>query len=246
MTKMVPSGRYWEIDTARGIAVIAMILFHTVFDLNYFGIAPITVSTGFWRMLAYATASTFIFLVGLSLTISYARSSRRLDPPALRRKYWKRGATIFGYGLIITAVTYLFLPSGYIVFGILHFIGIAIIIAPLFIRFEELNLLFGVAALFAGYVTNGITGPWPLLWSGIHPTSFTSLDYVPLLPWFGLVLFGMYFGKKFYPDGFRGFVMKTAEPEAARPLSFLGRHSLFIYFIHQPIILAAIFLLSST
>ncbi len=245
MTEAGPAGRYWEIDTARGVAVITMILFHAAFDLNYFGVVPVIVSTGFWRMLAYATASTFIFLVGLSLTISYARASRRLDHPALCRKYLKRGITIFGYGLVITAATYLFLPSGYIVFGILHFIGIAIIIAPLFMRFEELNLLFGVAALFAGYVTNAVAGPWPLLWLGIHPVSFTSLDYVPLLPWFGLVLFGMYFGKKFYPDGSRGFVMKTAEPDAARPLSFLGRHSLFIYFIHQPIILAAIFLLAS-
>ncbi|MDN7024453.1 DUF1624 domain-containing protein [Methanoculleus sp. FWC-SCC1] len=245
MTGTAISGRYWEIDAARGIAVVTMILFHAVFDLNYFGIVTVTVATGFWRMLAYATASTFIFLVGLSLTISYARSSRRLDAQALRRKYLKRGATIFGYGLVVTAATYLFLPSGYIVFGILHFIGIAVIIAPFFIRFEEANLLFGVAALFAGYVTNAITGPWPLLWLGIHPSSFTSLDYVPLLPWFGLVLFGIYFGKKFYPEGTRGFSVKIAEPGAARPLAFLGRHSLFIYFLHQPIILAAIFLLSN-
>lgn len=244
MTGTASSGRYWEIDAARGIAVIAMILFHAVFDVNYFGVAPVNVSSGFWRMVAYLTASTFIFLVGVSLTISHARASRRLDEPALTRKYLRRGATIFGYGLVITAITWLFLPSGYIVFGILHFIGIAVMLAPFFLRFEAANLILGVAALFAGYVTNSITGPWPLLWLGIHPASFTSLDYVPLLPWFGLVLFGLYFGRKFYPGGTRGFRGWSAEPYGARPLAYLGRHSLVIYFLHQPIILLVIFLIA--
>jgi len=234
----MPGERYWEIDIVRGIAVVTMIIFHAAFDLNFFGVLPLNVSSGFLRMLAYLTASTFIFLVGLSFTISYARASERLAGRDLTLKYVRRGLTIFGYGLVITAVTWFFLPNVYIVFGILHFIGVAILIAPLFARFGATNLILAsIACLVAGYATNAIPGPWPLLWLGTHPESFASLDYVPLLPWFGLVLAGMAFGHLYYPDGRRGFVLTTREPRLAHPLSFLGRHSLLIYFLHQPILL---------
>lgn len=237
----MPGERYWEIDLARGVAVVTMIIFHSAFDLNFFGILPLNVSGGFLRMLAYLTASTFIFLVGLSFTISHARAAQRLDKRDLALKYIRRGLTIFGYGLIITAVTWLFLPSVFIVFGILHFIGIAILLAPLFVRLDADKLITAsIACLAAGYAISGITGPWPLLWLGVRPESFSSLDYVPLLPWFGLVLIGMACGHRFYPDGRREFSLPAAEPALARPFEFLGRHSLIVYFLHQPVILIVI------
>ncbi|CVK32815.1 membrane protein of unknown function [Methanoculleus bourgensis] len=142
----MPAERYWEIDLARGIAVVTMIVFHSAFDLNFFGVLPLNVSGGFLRMLAYLTASAFIFIVGVSFTISYARAERRLARRDLALKYIRRGLGIFSLGLVITAVTWLFLPSVYIVFGILHFIGIAILLAPLFVRFGTTNLILGTAA----------------------------------------------------------------------------------------------------
>ncbi|MDK2915460.1 MAG: hypothetical protein PWR25_17 [Euryarchaeota archaeon] len=241
----MPGERYWEIDLARGAAVVTMIVFHAAFDLNFFGVLPLNVSGGFLRMLAYLTASTFIFLVGVSFTISYARAARRLDARGLTLKYVRRGLTIFGYGLVITAVTWIFLPDVYIVFGILHFIGIAILLAPLFVRLDPEKLIVtSIACLIAGYAASLISGPWPLLWLGIRPESFTSLDYVPLLPWFGLVLVGMAVGRLYYPDGRRGFSLPVAEPAFSRPLEFLGRHSLVIYFLHQPVILLLIAILA--
>jgi uncharacterized membrane protein len=243
MTLTMPLERYWEIDAVRGIAVVTMIIFHSAFDLSFFGIMPLNVSSGFLRMLAYLTASTFIFLVGVSFTISYARAERRLTPRALRFKYVQRGLTIFGYGLIITFITWLFLPSGTIFFGILHFIGIAILIAPFFVGLRTINLILGLACVIAGYIANAIQGPQELLWLGIHPASFTSLDYVPLFPWFGLVLIGMAAGSLFYPGGIRGFSLETSEPGIIHPITFLGRHSLVIYFLHQPIILLAVMIL---
>lgn len=241
----MPGERYWEIDLARGVAVVTMIVFHSAFDLNFFGVLPLDVSGGFLRTLAYLTASTFIFLVGLSFTISYARAARRLDGRGLALKYVRRGLTIFGYGLIITAVTRLFLPNVYIVFGILHFIGLAILLAPLSVRLDTEKLLItSIACLIAGYAASLVSGPWPLLWLGIRPESFSSLDYVPLLPWFGLVLVGMACGRLFYPDGKRNISIPVAEPAFARPLEFLGRHSLVIYFLHQPVVLLLIAVLA--
>ncbi|KDE55514.1 heparan-alpha-glucosaminide N-acetyltransferase [Methanoculleus sp. MH98A] len=241
----MPGERYWEIDLARGVAVVTMIVFHSAFDLDFFGVLPLDVSGGFLRTLAYLTASTFIFLVGLSFTISYARAARRPDGRGLALKYVRRGLTIFGYGLIITAVTRLFLPNVYIVFGILHFIGLAILLAPLFVRLDTEKLLIAsIACLIAGYAASLVSGPWPLLWLGIRPESFSSLDYVPLLPWFGLVLVGMACGRLFYPDGKRNISIPVAEPAFARPLEFLGRHSLVIYFLHQPVVLLLIAVLA--
>jgi len=234
-------GRYWEIDVLRGIAVITMILFHTAFDLRFFGIASLEVSTGFWRVLAYATAGTFIFLVGVSLTISHARAEK--SGHAFYIRYLRRGLVIFTYGLCITAITWILMRPGTVVFGILHFIGAAIIIAPLFFRFRSANLLIGAGAILAGIALAGTEGPLWLLWLGVHPAAFSSLDYVPLLPWFGLILFGIAAGKQFYPAGVRSFAIR-AEPGMLHPLTLLGRHSLLIYFLHQPIILLALSILA--
>ena len=67
---------------------------------------------------------------------------------------------------------------------------------------------------------------------------------MPLLPWFGLILIGMACGSLFYPGGRRGFLLSAAEPALARPFEFLGRHSLVIYFLHQPLILLLIAVLA--
>ena len=236
--------RYWEIDLVRGIAVVTMIIFHSAFDLSFLGVLPLNVSSGFLRMLAYLTASTFIFIVGVSFTISYAQAAPQLTRRDLALKYIRRGLKIFSLGLVITVITRVLVPSVYIVFGILHFIGISILLAPLFVRFGARNLILGIACIIAGYITNAVPGPWLLLWLGVHPASFASLDYVPLLPWFGLVLIGMTCGFFFYPDGQRRFSIRAAEPVYARPFSILGRHSLLIYFLHQPLLILVIAVLA--
>ncbi len=241
----MPGTRYWEIDLARGVAVVTMIIFHSAFDLNFFGILPLDVSGGFLWLLARLTASTFIFLVGLSFTISYARARRRLTARGLALRYVRRGLAIFGCGMVITGVTWLFLPSVCIVFGILHFIGLSILLAPLFVRLDASRLIVAsVACFIAGYAVTLVNGPWPLLWLGIRPASFASLDYVPLFPWFGIVLAGMACGHTLYPEGERGFRLVDPGPAVLRPFSFLGRHSLLIYFLHQPVILFMIAVLA--
>ena len=241
----MPGTRYWEIDLARGVAVVTMIIFHSAFDLNFFGILPLDVSGGFLWLLARLTASTFIFLVGLSFTISYARARRRLTARGLALRYVHRGLAIFGCGMVITGVTWLFLPSVCIVFGVLHFIGLSILLAPLFVRLDASRLIVAsVACFIAGYAVTLVNGPWPLLWLGIRPASFASLDYVPLFPWFGIVLAGMACGHTLYPEGERGFCLVDPGPAVLRPFSFLGRHSLLIYFLHQPVILFMIAVLA--
>ena len=241
----IPAGdRYWEIDTTRGIAIVMMILFHVLFDLNFLGIAPWPGSATFWRIFAETTATLFLFIVGLSFTISAAHASRSMDRTAFFVKYLKRGLGIFALGMAVTVVTWLYLGTGYVVFGILHLIGLSIILAPLFYRYTWINLIAGTGIILLGFMAGDISGPAYLLWLGIHPAMFYSVDYTPLLPWFGVVLIGMFAGKILYPAGKKLLFAHMKPPSAARGLMLLGRHSLLIYLLHQPVIILILTLLT--
>jgi uncharacterized membrane protein len=238
-----PLPRYWEIDLFRGIAVLMMVIFHTVFDLSFFSILPLNVSTGFWRSFAVLTAFIFIFLVGTSLNISryriIARSGR-----ASYILYLKRGVTILGLGVLITAVTFLAIGEGFIIFGVLHCIGASILIAPLFFGRPRTGSIAAVLILVAGFLVAGISGSVWFAWLGIHPPYFYTLDYFPLLPWLGVVLLGLTAGTYLYPQGKRAFPLSDQSPECTGLICWMGRHSLILYLVHQPvilIILAALF-----
>ncbi len=229
--------RYREIDLIRGIAILMMVLFHTLFDISFFGMYPVEVSQGFWRYFAFATASLFLLVVGISLTISRSRISPLASPFQVFLKFLKRGVVIVLLGLLITLCTWLYLHEGFIVFGILHLIGVSVILSPLFFRFKKRNIVFGVLCILTGYILSSIHGPLWLLPFGIHPAGFWSVDYEPLFPWFGVVLIGMGLGACLYPDGVRRFTPVRIPEIITRPLAFLGRHSLLIYLVHQPVII---------
>jgi len=236
--------RYAEIDLVRGIALVMMIIFHTLFDLNFFGIFPVNVYTGFWRFFAYATASLFLCVVGVSLMISRARAARYLGAGALAKKFVYRGAGIICLGLLVTLVTWWYLREGYVVFGILTLIGVSVMSSPLFFRFGRMNAVLGVVVIIIGWIFATMTGPIWLLPIGIHPAVFWSVDYTPIFPWFGVVLIGIALGDVLYPGGVRSFTPPGLPKNAITPLVYMGRHSLLIYLVHQPLILAALYLIT--
>jgi uncharacterized membrane protein len=245
MTNIHMPYRFWEIDAARGVAIVMMVLFHTLFDISFLGIYPVQVSTGFWRLFAAATATLFLFLVGLSFSISAAHAAKYLTRREFYLKFFKRGLFIFSLGIAATIVTWLYLGNGYIIFGILHLIGISIILAPLFYRFTWMNLIAGSGIVILGGFIQGIYGPIFLVWLGIHPISFYSVDYTPLIPWFGVVLIGIFAGKILYTDGQRTTPPKNNPRPHEKGLMFLGRHSLLIYLLHQPVIILILTALGS-
>jgi len=238
--------RLGEIDCARGIAILMMVIFHTVFDLSFFAIYPVNVATGFWRYFAYATASLFLLIVGVSLVVSHTRSAATLAGFALTKKFLLRGAGIFALGLLVTVATWFYLHDGYVVFGILHLIGISVILSLFFFRFKKLNILLGLACIPAGWLISGMSGPVFLLPLGIIPPGFASVDYTPLFPWLGMVLIGMGAGEYLYAGGVRQFSLRPLPDLFVRPLSFLGRHSLVIYLVHQPVIILLLALVTGT
>jgi uncharacterized membrane protein len=230
-----PIIRYWELDLLRGVAVTMMIGFHALYDLDYLsGPGLVDVHSGIWRAFALATASIFLLLVGISLTISSARARIRGEENFGR--YLRRGGVIFSWGGVITVSTILLLEEGYILFGVLHLIGASIILSPPFTRRPYRALLGGSAAVSAGIFLRQISidTPW-LLWIGLAPRGFYSLDYFPLAPWFGVVLLGISLGGFLYPDGERRFHLPDLSFRTpAKELSILGRNSLAIYLLHQP------------
>jgi uncharacterized membrane protein len=234
------SGRYQEVDLFRGIAVVMMIVFHTVFDLTYFGIAGFDVTGGFWNIIGTATASLFLGIVGISLTLSDERAKRTLDTRHRFLKVLRRGAGIFCLGLLVTLATWLYLKEGCIIFGILHLIGVSVIIGWFFLRLRWWNIPLGLAWIAAGVLFFPQAGPLSLLWLGIHPGNFASVDYTPLFPWFGVVLLGIGMGAVLYPGGTRRFGLPSFSSVPFRPLTFLGQRSLIIYLVHQPVLLVVI------
>ncbi|MGD1004129.1 MAG: heparan-alpha-glucosaminide N-acetyltransferase [Methanoregulaceae archaeon] len=245
LTDVNGRGRFEEIDMVRGIAILMMIIFHTLFDLYFFGLYPIDVTTGFWRYFAFTIASLFLLIVGISLIISHARAVQNISKDnesesiKILLKYFKRGAGIFGCGLLVTVATWFYLGEGFVIFGILHLIGLSIILAPFFFRFKKNNVLIGVLCIIIGIVltSSGMNGSIFSLWLGIPPAPFYSVDYTPLFPWFGVVLIGMGIGEQLYPNGKRSFSMPNVPEKLISPFAFLGRHSLIIYLIHQPILI---------
>lgn len=223
-----------------------MVWYHFLFDLSYLGGYKIDVYSGLWRYWARATAILFIFLVGLSLCLSLARIKQLKQGDGLFPKYLKRGLRIFGWGLSITLATRLLFPQGTVYFGILHFIGLAIILAYPFLRWRFLNLPLGLAALGLGLYLQGLTVDFPwLLWLGLRPKSLYTFDYFPVFPWFGIVLLGIFVGNWLYTGYKRCFPLPDVAGQnlALRFLGFLGQHSLAIYLLHQPILITLLMVL---
>ncbi|WP_340820308.1 heparan-alpha-glucosaminide N-acetyltransferase [Methanolobus sp. WCC4] len=244
----IPRERFFEVDAFRGIAILLMVTYHFFFDLDFLGIHEFNMHSGILLVTGRSAAILFIFLVGVSLTLSYSKASLSgKDKKAILIHNLKRGAGIFGWGLVITVVTATFLERGTIYFGILHLIGVSIILAYPFLRYRKLNLVLGLFFLSAHIFMDSAYAdiPW-LLWLGIKPHGFYTLDYFPLVPWFGLVLLGIFAGNSLYPDYRRSFRMcNCGENAVVRVLGYLGKRSLLIYLVHQPVIVGILFLFIS-
>jgi uncharacterized membrane protein len=212
-----------------------MVVYHLVYDLDTFGGYGIESTSGLWARFADVTAGAFLFLVGISLAISHSRAGQ-----GLFGKYLRRGLRIFAYGMALTTVFFA-LGMGVVAFGILHLIGVSIILAYPLLKYRLANLLLGVSVIAVGWYMRAQNvsseSPW-LLPLGVVPENLFMPDYRPLLPWFGVVLLGLFAGNVLYGAGRRPAVVARKAPPAARPLVPLGRNSLFIYLVHQPILIA--------
>lgn len=210
-----------------------MVFFHIIFDLRtFFGFDQLNYHEGFWYFEGRVAALIFIMLVGVVSSIIHNREEHVV---ALQKNSY-RGLRLIGLGLIITIVTFFFSRDNTIWFGILHFLGLAILISIPLCRYKWLNILLATI-LFAGYfpIKNLYTDSYTGLIFGIMPANYASYDHYALIPWLGYVLLGIALGNWLYKNGKPIVKREPTNPEKA--LAKIGKYSLWIYLIHQPVIL---------
>ncbi len=229
--------RIWEIDFLRGLSIILVVGYHLLFDLGaYVGVKRFLgfstdLSTTAWTVAQHFFAGLFIVLSGTSSTLS--------------RSNVRRGLRLLAVSLAVTAVTYIFDPSEAVWFGILQLLAVSILIFG--VAFEKARPVtcaaWGVFVLGLGAAvhllkkTVTIDFDW-LLPFGIHSPGYSSFDYFPLVPWFGIFLIGAALGKSVYAP--RKSLLPWRLPQTF--VNAAGRHSLLIYIAHQPVILAVLYI----
>lgn len=243
---MLRTPRIPLIDTLRGLALMAMASYHFTWDLEFFGyIEPGTATQGLWKLYARMIATSFLFLVGVSLVLAHGNGIRW-------RSFAKRLAMVGAAAIVISIGTLFALPQEWIFFGILHHIAVASLLALAFLRAPP--LLTGLLALATGtlmvldsWVMPGLVGGeifnsrW-LAWTGLAEIAPRSNDFVPLFPWFGAVLAGIAVAGLLRDHG--GFARLALWQSRPNILTRAGQHSLAFYLIHQPVLIGLLYLFS--
>ena len=230
-TTAISKNRIWEIDFLRGIAFLCMVYDHAVYDLNYiFGIRT-NFFWGYDDLIGDFSAITFMILCGISANFS--------------KNNLKRGLIVFASALVLTAGTALadglFNTRLIIVFGILHFLGIAMIISNFAKKLPIwLTAILSVGSWLLGeYFLTVRLNTNMLCMFGLYSRNFYSSDYYPLFPYLAFVLIGIILGKLLYKEKKSLFPFSIGK----NPISFFGKNSFILYFIHQPIVFAVLFII---
>ncbi len=232
------ASRFFEIDFLRGTAALMMVLFHFLWDTNFFGYTNISLYAGFWGIFQKITAGTFLFLVGVSLAISHGRKKENSG-----KKFFLRSAKIFALGLLLTAFSLAFFPGEPIFFGVLHLIAVSILLSIFFVGKKKSNFAFGILAIFLPLAFNMQSINFPVLfWLGIGQSG-PALDFFPVIPWFGAVLLGLFFGNTFYENAEPKIKLQKPDSKAVDLVCFIGKNSLLIYFIHQPVLFLGVWII---
>lgn len=242
--------RYPLIDLFRGIAILSMVFYHFLWDLVFLGgtVLPWYRGTAgyLWQQ---SICWTFIFVSGFSLALSLRHRKRA--------SAFKKGLLLMGIGCLITMATLLFMPAHPIWFGVLFLLGSSALVMSLLGGRTKLPapaalLFFVLCFVVTRNVPSGflgferLTGPAlpPFLYTyglagaffGFAGNGFFSADYFPFIPWFFLFASGFFTCRSLLKDG----TLPSPFSSGSGPVAFLGRHSLLVYLIHQPLLLVLI------
>jgi len=230
--------RIEALDLVRGFALLAMAVYHFAWDLEFFGYVPPGMTAhGGWRLFARCIASSFLFLVGASLFLAHGAEIRW--PGFLRRL-----AMVAGAAALISVATYFAVPDAFIFFGILHQIALASLLGLAFLRLPALLTLAVAAAVIAAptFLRSAFFDQPAWWWVGLSTVPPRSNDYVPVFPWFGAVLAGIAAARMAEAAGLLDRLADLKVGSWSAPLGFFGRHSLAFYLVHQPVLIAALWL----
>ena len=233
-----PRRRFAVVDIARGGAIIAMIAYHFCWDLSYFRF--ISADVGYdpqWVVIARSILAVFLLLAGVSLVLGHGRGIQW-------QKFWRRWLFVVAGALAITVATYVAFPQSFVYFGVLHAIALFSLLAlpflaaPLWLPIMVAIVVIALPFLYSDALFNEKLFSWIGFWQVPPPAN----DLVPLFPWFGATLVGVIATRLVLasPMAARLAAINPAG-RLARTLAFMGRWSLLIYLVHQPILLGLIY-----
>ena len=237
------SRRYDRLDALRGVAIVWMTAYHFCFDLNHFGwIRQNFLYDPFWTTQRTAIVSLFLFCAGVGQAVAHAQGQGW-------PRFWRRWAQIAGCALLVTAGSALMFPGSFIYFGVLHGIAVMLILVRLTANWGAWLWVAGAIAIvlpqFAlpvhvHFGNLGILNRPVLNWIGFVSMKPVTQDYVPLLPWLGVMWWGMAAGQAAHRHA--RALLQGPIPRVFSPLAWLGRWSLSWYMLHQPVLMGALML----
>jgi uncharacterized membrane protein len=231
--------RFDRLDALRGLAIVWMALFHFSFDLNHHGLlTPRQNFYGdpFWTVQRSVIVSLFLFCAGLGQAVAMGAGQ---GWPRFSPRFWRRWAMVAGCAVLVSAGSALMFPRSWISFGVLHGIAVMLILCRLAAPLRAwLWLLGALALLLPMWLQHPVFDNRWLNWVGLVTRKPITEDYVPVLPWLGVMLWGLAAGQWLLAHR-RPWLAGTL-PGALQPLALLGRWSLSFYMLHQPILIGLI------
>lgn len=242
----MPVRRFDSLDALRGIAIVWMTLFHFSFDLNHFGyLTQNFYDDPFWTWQRSAIVSLFLFTAGVGQAIAVQQGQSWV-------RFWRRWAQVAGAALLVSAGSWVMYPRSFIYFGVLHGMVVMLLIVRLTAGWGRWLWLLGALAMALAFIAPWGHGAWPELdflnqrlfnWLGLISRKPVTEDYVPLLPWLGVMWWGMAAGA--WALRARPHWLALEPGAALRPLAWLGRWSLTYYLLHQPLLIGLLMAFSA-
>ncbi len=237
--------RFDRIDALRGVAIVWMTAYHFCFDLDHFGwIRQDFHADPFWTWQRTAIVTLFLFCAGLGQAVAVEQGQGTA-------RFCRRWAQVAGCALLVTAGSYWMFPASFIYFGVLHGIAVMLILVRLTAgwgRWLWLCAALAIALQFIAGQAHSATAALAFLdlpawnWLGLVGRKPVTEDYVPLIPWLGVMWCGMAAGQCLLAH--RRDWLARSLPHATAPLSWLGRWSLSWYMLHQPVLIGALMALA--
>jgi uncharacterized membrane protein len=225
--------RFDRLDALRGLAIVWMAAFHFAFDLNHFRfIRQDFYRDPFWTWQRTCIVTLFLLCVGLSQAVA-------LHQGQAWARFWKRWAQVAGCALLVSLGSWWMFPQSWISFGVLHGIAVMLVVARLAAPLRGwLWPLGAVAIVLPRLVADPFFDSRWTNWIGLVTRLPRTEDWVPVLPWLGVVFWGLAAGQRLLAR--RAGLLTGPLPRGAAPLALLGRWSLSFYMLHQPVLIGAL------
>jgi uncharacterized membrane protein len=227
--------RFDRLDALRAVAIVWMAVFHFCFDLNYYQLLqPVQAFTRdpFWTTQRSCIVSLFMFTAGLSQAVA-------LQAGQGWPRFWKRWAQVAGCAVLVSIGSAQMFPNSWIFFGVLHGLAVMLVLCRLAGGLGAwLWPLGALCLLLPRLVQSTFFDTRWTAWVGLVTRKPLTEDYVPVLPWLGVMLWGLAAGQWLLVH--RPQVLSGVLPGTLQPMAVLGRWSLSFYMLHQPVLLGAL------